>query len=248
MARTDTLGNYLTDIATAIKTKKGDETPINASKFDEEIANLPSGGGDIYEYFAEGNLTYGGGFAKRCIKKIPMIDTSNLTTMSEAFYQCDLLEEIPLLDTSNVTNMEGFFFGCKLIKKIPALNTSKVTSMKNMFRDCRVIEELPAFDASLVTNINSAFTYCNLLKKFGGLINIGQAYLTTASANYSNYTFGLHEGTDLDHDSLMNVINNLYDIKSKGCNTQQLKLGSKNLPKLTADEIAIATNKGWTVS
>lgn len=47
MARTDTLNNYLTDIALAIKTKKKDTTPINASKFDEEIANLPSGGANV---------------------------------------------------------------------------------------------------------------------------------------------------------------------------------------------------------
>jgi len=46
----------------------------------------------------------------------------------------------------------------------------------------------------------------------------------------------------------MNVINNLYDIATKGCNTQQLVLGSTNIAKLTAEEIAIATNKGWTVS
>ena len=46
MARTDTLNNYLTDIATAIKEKKGDTAPINASKFDEEIKNLPSGGAE----------------------------------------------------------------------------------------------------------------------------------------------------------------------------------------------------------
>ena len=46
----------------------------------------------------------------------------------------------------------------------------------------------------------------------------------------------------------MNVINNLYDIATKGCNAQLLYLGSTNLAKLSAEEIAIATNKGWTVS
>lgn len=43
MARIDSLTNFLTDIATAIKTKKGDDTPILASNFDTEITNLPSG-------------------------------------------------------------------------------------------------------------------------------------------------------------------------------------------------------------
>ena len=46
MARTDTLTNFLTDVATAIKAKKGDETAISAANFDTEIINLPSGGGD----------------------------------------------------------------------------------------------------------------------------------------------------------------------------------------------------------
>lgn len=63
MARTDTLTNYLTDVATAIKTKKGDNTPIQASNFDTEIANLPSGGGTIEEkdvnfYDYDGKLLY----------------------------------------------------------------------------------------------------------------------------------------------------------------------------------------------
>ena len=44
MARIDNLTNFLTDVASAIKDKKGDNTPISASNFDTEIANLPSGG------------------------------------------------------------------------------------------------------------------------------------------------------------------------------------------------------------
>ena len=47
MARTDTLINFLTDVAAAIKTKKGDSTLIPAADFDTEIANLPSGNGSI---------------------------------------------------------------------------------------------------------------------------------------------------------------------------------------------------------
>lgn len=52
MARTDTLGNFLTDVADAIRTKKGSSDTILASDFDTEIENLPSGGGaDLSEYF-----------------------------------------------------------------------------------------------------------------------------------------------------------------------------------------------------
>lgn len=44
MARTNTLGNFLTDVADAIRTKAGTSDPIQASAFDTAIANIPSGG------------------------------------------------------------------------------------------------------------------------------------------------------------------------------------------------------------
>jgi hypothetical protein len=44
MARTDTLSNFLTDVAGAIKEKKGNQTSIPAANFDTEIRNLPSQG------------------------------------------------------------------------------------------------------------------------------------------------------------------------------------------------------------
>lgn len=43
MARTNTLSNFLTDVANAIRTKKGTEATIAASAFDTEILNLPGG-------------------------------------------------------------------------------------------------------------------------------------------------------------------------------------------------------------
>ncbi len=45
MARTDTLGHFLTDVADAIRTKTGSEATITASEFDTAIGNIPSGGG-----------------------------------------------------------------------------------------------------------------------------------------------------------------------------------------------------------
>ena len=43
MARTDTLPNFLTDVADAIREKKGTEETIQASDFDTEIASISSG-------------------------------------------------------------------------------------------------------------------------------------------------------------------------------------------------------------
>ena len=44
MARVNNLSNFLTDVASAIKTKKGSETAIPAANFDTEILALPSQG------------------------------------------------------------------------------------------------------------------------------------------------------------------------------------------------------------
>ena len=47
MARTNTLTNFLTDVASAIKQKTGDNTLIPASEFDTEILSIQTGG--IYQ-------------------------------------------------------------------------------------------------------------------------------------------------------------------------------------------------------
>lgn len=54
MARTNNLTNFLTDVATAIKTKTGESAAIPASQFDTKIAGITTGHLDNTEY-AEAN-------------------------------------------------------------------------------------------------------------------------------------------------------------------------------------------------
>lgn len=56
MARTDTLGHFLTDVADAIREKKGSSSSIPASQFDTEISNL-SGGYKITVSVTNGTYT-----------------------------------------------------------------------------------------------------------------------------------------------------------------------------------------------
>ena len=51
MARTDTLGNFLTDVAIAIRNKKGTTDTIVASNFDTEIESIETGGGTTEPIF-----------------------------------------------------------------------------------------------------------------------------------------------------------------------------------------------------
>lgn len=181
------------------------------------------------------------------LTSIPLLDTSKGTSLSYMFYSCKSLTTIPQLDTSNGTNFSYMFSACTALQTIPQLDTSRGTNLSRMFSNCIALTSVPQLDASKATNINQMFMSNSKLTDFGGLKNLGQAYTTSQSTNYSNYKLDLSTSTGLTHNSLMNVINNLYDIKTKGCKSQALVLGD-NLQKLTSAERAIATNKGWTLS
>lgn len=186
----------------------------------------------------------------RCssLTSIPELDTSKVTNMNEMFNSCSSLTSIPQLNTSNATSLFSMFGGCSKLTAIPQLNTSNVTDMGNVFYNCFSLTTIPQLDTSNVTRISRIFWGCDSLTNLGGFTNLGQAYSTTQSANYGNYTLDLSSCTKLTHDSLMNVINNLYDIANKGVMPQKLVLGSENLAKLTAEEIQIATDKGFEIS
>lgn len=184
-------------------------------------------------------------------------NTSNVTNMDNMFQMGNVspysvLTRINLsnFNTSNVTSMSNMFEDCRNLKYLDLsnFNTSNVKYMGTMFKYCRNLTTIAKLDASKVTSIRYMFDYCEELKNFGGLTNLGEAYLTTAAANYQFYKMEVSYSKKLTHESLMNIINNLYDIATKGCNVQQLILGSTNKAKLTAEEIEIATNKGWVVS
>lgn len=180
--------------------------------------------------------------------EVPQLDTSNVTNMEEMFNSCNSLTTIPQLDTSKVTNMARMFNGCYALTNIPQLDTTKVTNMYWLFRLCSSLTNLPLLNAESVTTISDMFQSCNSLTTFGGLQNLGQAFLTTASANFSPYKLNVSDCKDLTHDSLMNIGNNLYDIASKGVKTQQVIMGSPNIGKLTPEELLVFTNKGFSVS
>ena len=209
---------------------------------------VATSGVDINEYFKptiQGG--YGYGWRDSFIKfRSPLIveGTNGYNMFSE--YAFETAPE--LIGAEKLTSAMQMFYTSNYLKYVPDFNTSNVTTMYAMFQYSRNLITVPKLNASKVVIVSNMFGNCSNLTNLGGLENLGQSYDTTKSANYSSYKLDLSGSNKLTHDSLMNVINNLYDIKSKGCNPQSLVLGSTNLAKLTAEEIAIATEKGWTVS
>lgn len=168
-------------------------------------------------------------------------DTSNVTNMYSMFQSCSKLTKLDVshFDTSNVTSMTNMFSSCINLTSIDVSNfniNTKANTISGIFYQCKALTELDCsnWDISHITgtyNITNAFDNCTSLVDFKAPKNISAPMSLSGSKA-------------LSHDSLMSVINNLTTVTS----TKKLTLGSTNLAKLTAEEIAIATNKGWTVS
>ena len=121
MARTDTLTNFLTDVATAIKAKKGDETAISAANFDTEIANLPDGSETIE------------GIINRNIESI-IIPDGTVGIGSYAFYKCDNLSHVTIPATVKYIHSNAFL-RCETLATVTFKGTP-TTIASDAFAEC----------------------------------------------------------------------------------------------------------------
>ena len=162
-------------------------------------------------------------------------NTNGLTNTTYAFEKTSLtsLDDMANWNTENVTNMSYMFQNTPItnIDFMLNWNMGKVTNMSNMFSGCSSLTSanLSSWDTSGVTNMTNMFLNCSSLTTF-----ISMPISVSISFSGCN---------NLTVDSLMSIVNNLATVTT----TQTLTIGSKNIAKLTADQIAIAINKGWTV-
>ena len=186
-------------------------------------------------HFDTSNVTNMGGMFYKCssLTTIPLLNTSNVTSMYHTFYDCSSLTSIPQIDTSKVTDMEGMFYNCSSLTYISQIDTSKVSTMGSMFSGCSSLTSIPSLHVNNVRDMSSILWGCRSVKYLGGF----QGLRISVTSGF------LDQCPDLTVESLMNVINNLSTAYQ-----QKLKFGSINLNKLTAEQKAIATNKGWTLT
>lgn len=109
-------------------------------------------------------------------------------------------------------------------------DTSNVTNMYSMFYNCQNLTSIPQLDASNVITFDRAFYNCKNLKEF---------HMTGMKAS-----FDIKQSTLLTREALVEILNNLASVTS----TKTLTMGPTNLEKLTDEDKAIATNKGWELA
>ena len=192
-------------------------------------------------------------------------DTSNVTDMALMFSYCTNLTSLDVsnFDTSNVTDMTSMFSYCNLTSlDVSNFDTSNVTSMTLMFSYCTNLTSLDVsnFDTSNVTSMIYMFYSDSELTDL--YMNFDVRSIKYDIYNYDDIFFGCHkltnvigkfEGTEynldlsfspLTPDSAMVFINGLATVTEK----RTLALSATTYDSLTAEQIAIATAKGWTVT
>jgi hypothetical protein len=182
----------------------------------------------------------------------PAIGTSKVTSMYGMLSGCTNLEYMPEYDTTNVADYEYFCADCNKLKRVPKL------SMKHLPKE-------PFVD--MLYKGYKMFYNCSSIVTMGGFVDCehiiwGSNSYQPFSKKYAlenilemgtiKYSIMLNNSSKLTVDSLMVVINALYDFIGKGESigerSGKLTLGSTNLAKLTDEQKAIATAKGWTLA
>ena len=142
MAKTDNLGDFLTDIANSIRTKTGTTEPINAQDFSTKILQIPSGG-------------------ENTLKKL-LDATKNANYLFYEYQGTSVDSLIQYNDTEKVESISRTFYSAKVVK-VPDLNTGKVKDFSYAFARSS-ISEFPNWNFSNAENISNLLNQCKSLK------------------------------------------------------------------------------------
>ena len=176
------------------------------------------------------NLFYG----CKQLKKVPStIDCTNLTSLQGLFAYCYSLVEFPnLLNTGGITSTYNTFLGCGSLTVAPDI-TGTLTSCRGMFSGANSLEKIPNYDLSNVVAWPNGYQFCSSAH------NLRESLVTQIKSRHSYSTCAL------SRDKIVDIFNNL----GTAAGSQKTIYVNKNpgSSELTAADLLIATDKGWTV-
>lgn len=149
------------------------------------------------------------------------------------------ITNIDTFDTSNVTDIDCMFHGCINLKSIGLLDLSSVKFVWGsgiIFSSSIIADDAPSSDDSYIIPFE--------LEYLGGFKDYGKSFSADNIA-----IIDLSLCPKLTYESVMNVINTVYDFggpfTGTGIPRGGIILHSDVYSRLSADDIAIANKKGW---
>ena len=168
------------------------------------------------------HLIYSSGMGADMFPKLTTIDAPNLISTDYLYkandYRSDFAHEHQRTYLKNIIIGEGCSYNASYL-----------------FCNNLDIKEYTFNPTHVLTGVVYMFGYCYSLNKINFYDNF--------KVNDLDFT----QCRTLTHDSLVDMLNKLADVTGDST-TYTLKLGDFNLGKLTAEEVAIGTNKGWTIA
>lgn len=155
------------------------------------------------------------------------------------FNNCTNLETIGNVTIPiGINDCDSMFKSCKKLKRFnfdESWNNNIITLAGNMFYDCESLTDVDMtnFNTQYVLDMGDIFYKCK------SLTNLKVSNLPDIEINLS-----VNSSPLLTVESLLSVLNALPN----STNGYTFRIGSVNIAKLTPEQIAIATNKGWILS
>ena len=224
------------------------------------ITSLDLSGWDTSSLRTMNDMFYGCSNLQK-ILGIEDFNISQVTDLSGVFRECAMTSiNLDSWDFNGVTKVDYMFYGSK-IQTIDTTNwdVSTITSFADfcnmtlvkyitltfsgsmwaVMHRCVNVEQVIWRNCSVVINDYSSPSYLDRNAKWQ--ITFDNAVITSAPGTIG----GLDSYHHLTVESLVNILNALED--KTGTSSETLRIGSQNLAKLNSSQIAIATNKNWTL-
>ena len=167
---------------------------------------------------------------------------------SEMYKGCTSIIDIPSLNIDRV-HLISTFENCTSLKSIsniigqPKAFGRLYPAENSWIGGCSNIESIDEIDCSKCESLDCIFGNPGMGDEKYNLVNVG-GFKDYGKLSYA-YSLSLRMAPNLSKQSLLNILNLLFDLKQNGEKTLRISMTSNQLEKLQSSDIKIATDKGW---